>query len=520
MPEGTILPVRNESRPARTAPIIGSPAAPMNSSKLKVHIVDLNNFASFPTLAIGILVASLRSAGHDVQVMCPLAYNVPASFRERREGWRDALLRRVNLSTRPSFGLARKVAADARHLWANRPNRKMLSEIEHAFSERADIVLLSAYLQQYPMVQAIGQLAEDYGLPLLLGGPMFNISGVADAWLSTPGLAAIFGGEADLIASDLVEAVCSGGNLLAFPGITLPDGRRSEAATPLRKLDAAMTPDFTDFPWDRYPFRVVPMMTGRGCQWAKCTFCSDVVTANGRTFRTRSAESVLTEMREQARRHQTSNFLFIDIKLNSNPNMLRSIAEHAQTYVPGAEWIGTVHVDQRADNGLSRRELRAAVAGGMRRVSFGLESGSQRLLDEMQKGSLVERNSEFIRNAHESGLSIRCTMFTGFPGEIADDLDLTAAFLEEHAPYLDRVRFNRFSIIPETPIFEAVLARSPESKAVRLIDPNYRLAKARYANSETGNRHYRKAKARVIKAVEAINRKEIRRAARAFDGMM
>ena len=183
-------------------------------------------------------------------------------------------------------------------------------------------------------------------------------------------------------------------------------------------------------------------MTGRGCQWAKCAFCSDVVSANGLTFRSRSVGHVVGEMEEQARRYATRNFLFLDIKLNSRPDMLRSIAQDLPSRVPGAEWIGTVHVDTRADNGLSRQDLKTAVRGGMRRVSFGLESGSQKLLDSMKKGSTVEGNSQFIHHAYEAGLSLRCTMFAGYPGETESDMKATANFLESHEAQLDRVRFN------------------------------------------------------------------------------
>ncbi|HKK31268.1 MAG TPA: radical SAM protein [Alphaproteobacteria bacterium] len=497
-----------------------SAAAPLNRPRLRVLIVDLNNFTSFPTLAVGILVAGLRGAGHDVQVICPLAYGVPASFREGKENPVDAVKRRIHLSTSPSFRKVRDFARDTRQWWINRPHPRVLRETARALDDGPDIVLLSAYLQHYPTVAEIGKLAAGRNIPLLLGGPMFNVTAVSEQWRQVPGLAAIVGGEADLIVSELVEAVCGGEDLLRFNGVLLPTGDASPPAPPLRRLDKVPVADFTDFPWDRYPFRVVPVMTGRGCQWAKCVFCSDVITANGRTFRTRSAESVLTEMREQARRHQTTNFLFIDIKLNSNPNMLRALSDGAQRYVPGAEWIGTVHVDMRADNGLSRRELKAAVAGGMRRVSFGLETGSQKLLDAMDKGSTVEKNSEFIRHAYEAGLSVRCTMFKGFPGETAEDLMQTAEFLEEHAPYLDRVRFNEFNIIDDTPIYEAMRARAPEYENIKLTYLNHRHARAKYINKETEGLTYRRAKARALRAVAAINRKEVRRAARAFDGMM
>lgn len=492
----------------------------VNTARRRVLLVDLNNFSTFPTYAVGILVAGLRQAGHDVEVLCPLAYDVPAAEREWRETLRDHWARRIHLSTWGPFRFARDAARDLRLWWMNRPHPNVLRETKRALENRPDIILLSAYLQHYPTVVEIGRLAVAANVPLLLGGPMFNVQGVADAWRDVPGARAIFGGEADLIVADLVNCVCESGDLLQFDGVLLPTGQRSQPARPLRDLDRVPIPDFSDFPWDRYRFRIIPLVTGRGCQWNRCTFCSDIVSASMRTFRTRSTESVLGEMREQFQRHQTTNFLFLDLKLNSNPALLRGIVENVQAYVPGAQWIGSVHVDLRRDNGLSRRELQAAVSAGMRRVSFGLETGSQRLLEAMDKGSSVAANSEFIRNAHEAGLSIRCTMFKGFPGETAEDLEQTSQFLEAHTDYIDRVRMNEFSVREDTPIFNALLRRSPAYPQLQVTRVDHRNARAHYRHPESGDRAYRRAKARVLRAVYHINRKEIRCEAKSFDGLM
>lgn len=481
-------------------------------------MVDLNNFATFPTYAIGLIVASLRYEGHDVKVVCPLAHDVPATQRERRETIVDHVQRRVHLSTMPAFRGLRQALRLARLWKKERPHAVVLREVTRALERKPDVLLLSAYLQHYNTVREIARLAAERGVPVLLGGGMFNVAGVAEAWRRLPGLTAIVGAEVDLTIPAIVDAVCRGEDLGGFPGVTLPGGARSPAAPPLRKLDRVPMADFSDFPWDRYPVRIVPLMTGRGCQWDKCLFCSDVISVSGRTFRTRSVENVLLEMQEQARRHDTTNFLFLDLKLNSYPDMIRGIATSIRSYVQGAEWIGTVHVDMRADNGLSRDDLRLAVEGGMRRVSFGLESGSQRLLDLMQKGSNVERNAEFIRHGHEAGLSMRCSMFKGFPGETAEDMEKTAAFLEAHKPYLDRVRFNDFTLLEDTPIYKSMLAH--QGGPLRVTRILARKARAEYRNEDDGSRAYRRAKARVLRAVYEINRRPLRDSARQFDGLM
>ena len=372
--------------------------------------VDLSNFASFPTYAIGLLVAALRHGGHEVDVLVPLAHNVPATVREHREDWRDQIVRRARHSTRASFQDLQSLIREAKDWRMRRPDERVLNAVAGALDRGAGIVLVSAYLDHMQTLRAIGRMTSARGVPLLIGGSVFNLEGPATTWRLIPGVTAVVGAECDLSIAEIVHTALNGGDLLAFPGVSLPDGRRSAPALPLRELDQVRVPDFSDFPWERYPTRVVPLMTGRGCQWGKCVFCGDVVTASGLSYRTRSSESVLAEMREQSRRLATRSFIFLDIKLNSHPRVFRGIVEGVQSAVPGAEWIGTVHVDQRRDNGLSHEDLRSAAKAGMRRVSFGLESGSQALLDAMDKGCRIEMNEAFVRNAHAAGISVRCTM--------------------------------------------------------------------------------------------------------------
>ena len=497
-----------------------SAAGASAAGPLRVLMIDLNAFSSFPTLAIGLLTASLRRAGHAVEVISPLDHGRPTAERERRETLVDHLKRRVHLSMlRPAMPV-RDLMRGLRRTVRERPDRRAVERVRASIAGAApDAVLLSAYLMHREVVREIAAVCRAEGIPVLLGGPMFNIGETAREWRSIPGIHAVVGAEADHAVVPIVEAMARGGDLARFPGTVLPDGRAGPPAPPLRPLDAVPFADFSDFPWERYPVRIVPMMTGRGCQWARCAFCSDVVSANGRTFRSRSVGNVLAEMEEQSRRHATRNFLFLDLKLNSRPDMLRGIAEGLPSRVPGAEWIGTVHVDERADNGLSRRDLRAAVRGGMRRVSFGLETGSQRLLDRMRKGSSVEGNARFIRHASEAGLSIRCTMFAGYPGETAEDMTATADFLEAHEAHLDRVRFNAFSLLDETPVFREVAAASG-APILTELRPDPRRARIDYRHPAMEDRQYRREKRRALAAVFRINRRPVRNAARQFDGLM
>ncbi|MGN7867266.1 B12-binding domain-containing radical SAM protein [Paracoccus sp. 22332] len=497
-------------------------AAPDFATTVRHHVllVDLNNFSTFPTLAIGLLIAALRNTGQTVELLSPLAHDVPAAARERQENVFDHLRRRISLTDMPQAYALRDLLRKAYRARHERPHPTVLKQAARAIARRPDVILISAYLQHMTTIRALAALAREAGIPVIVGGPMFNLTHVAQEWRQVPGISMLFGGEADLVLPDLLRTFLTKGDVLQYPGVTLADGRSSSVAPPLRPLDATPIPDFTDFPWDRYPVRIVPLMTGRGCQWDRCLFCSDVISASGRKFRTRSIDSVLLEMQEQARRHNTASFLFLDLKLNSWPDMIRGIAGRIQDYVQGAEWVGTVHVDQRDDNGLSRRDLMAAVDGGMRRVSFGLETGSQALLDRMRKGSSVERNSQFIHDAHAAGLSIRCTMFKGFPGETAQDMEATERFLETHGHMLDRVRFNNFSLYTDTPVWRDMVGTAESGAELALTTSDHARAQFGYRRLRPFGRDYRRSKARVLSIVHQINRRPLRDSARQFDGLM
>ena len=249
-------------------------------------------------------------------------------------------------------------------------------------------------------------------------------------------------------------------------------------------------------------------------------FCGDIFTANGRAFRTRTVDSILDELLELSDRHESKNFILLDIKLNSDIKMWRGVIERIQDRIPGAGWVGTVHVDRRSDNGLSSDDLKAAREAGMMRINFGLESGSQRMLDEMDKGVDLDTVSMFMRNAHAAGLSVRTTVMQGYPSETAEDMDMTVTFLQEHRKYLDRVRLSQFKAILGTRFQVEYDANPKKFPSLEGLEWSFRDASAWYRHGPSSARDYRKAKRRLLDIVHLINKEPLRPGAEAFDGLM
>ena len=492
-------------------------------SPIRALIVDLNNFSRYPTMAVGYLAAALRQAGMAVEVLSPLAHGVPGIAREPEETPLMDLGRRANylLAQAPGEPL-RKLRRQVEHLRGRRERRR-LDDISRLFlargTDRCDIVLVSAYLMYDGVCEAIGRACREAGIPMIVGGSYFADAEVAGSWLSIPGLTALIGGEVELEIAEIVEAAVDGADLSGFAGVWLPGGR-GRHRPPLADLDRVAFPDYSDFPWHRYPHRIVPMLSGRGCGWGACTFCSDVTSSAGRTFRSRSPDNVLEELGVQSHRHDARAFVFTDLKLNSDPGMWRALVDGIPARVPHAQWIAAVHVGAAGDHGLDAPTLAAARRAGAVRLTTGLESGSQRILDRWAKGTDLDVTSRFLHDAAAAGISVRVTMIHGAPGETAEDVLASARYLEVHARLIDRVNINRFQLMLGTTFMRRHDERPERYPSVIVRDRQPRLAQAEHELTDAYDPAYVRATQRLLGAVHAINRRPLTGEAGPFEGVM
>ena len=493
--------------------------------RLDALVVDLNNFARYPTLSVGYLVAILRRAGIRCTVLSPLARGHRGVRREPRvRPWSlfEQRLRHASaLSRSAAVGRTRRVLASLAATGVRRLARSVAEEADARLrARRPDVVLASTYLMYHDACRALGEVCARHGVPLLVGGPYLNHPEVVRAWLDLPGLAGIAGGEVETYLVELIEAAAGHRPLAGFPGVATPASGSALAAAPLKELDAVPFPDFRDFPWDRYPHRIVPLITGRGCGWGVCNFCSDVTSATGRSARSRSLGNVLEEIKQQSATHETRLFAFTDLKLNSHLGVWRGLLDRLPRLLPGARWIAAVHVGSRSENGLSADEVTAAARAGAVRLTTGLESGSQRLLDRMAKGTQLGVTSAFLHAARAAGISVRTTMILGYPGETAADVRASAAFLARHRDAIDRVTLNRFVVMTGTPLDRR--QRSSEGpRAARVPSaPERRLARFEDRPDAADDPGYRSAVHELLSEVHHINRRRLPGHASPFDGVM
>lgn len=208
-------------------------------------------------------------------------------------------------------------------------------------------------------------------------------------------------------------------------------------------------------PHDHFDTHIV--MTSRGCPW-QCTFCG-AETTWGRGFRGRSVPRVLDDLERALTRLPVKMLQIKDDTFTANRRRALAICQGIVERGLRFSWSCDTRVDVLSD------ELLVAMRrAGCERLSLGVESGSSRVLEQIDKKITVEQIEKSTELARSVGIQVRYYMMLGNRGETLDTFRETLDFLERARPH--EYLFSCLSIYPGTLDFKA----AERSGAVRRND--------------------------------------------------
>ena len=263
-------------------------------------------------------------------------------------------------------------------------------------------------------------------------------------------------GETALLG--ILERLESGRDLAGVPNTLALDASGTPVAGRVVTEDVAAlpTPDFEGLPLDRYltPIPVLPILTGKGCYFNKCRFC-DIPYINRvapRPYRTRPPAAVAEDIARLTERHGCRHYEITDEALS--PRFLLRLGEALTERNLDVSLVGYARLEQ----GFDAETCSRLAEMGVRKLFFGLESGSQRMLDHMVKGVRLPVASSVLRAVHDAGISLHLFSMVGFPEETEEDARQTLSFLLDHADVLADPRHSfdvhGFSLDLRTEYFE------------------------------------------------------------------
>ena len=187
-------------------------------------------------------------------------------------------------------------------------------------------------------------------------------------------------------------------------------------------LSTLPLPDYSDFDFSKYKFPNGALCEiSRGCI-AKCTFCEET---HFWKYRQRNAESTLNEIEHMYYEHGTNVFWFIDSLVNGNLNELRAFVKGVAAKGLDIHWTGYARCDGRMD----AEYYKDLKAGGCEVLNYGIESGSQPVLDLMDKKVKVEEMEANFRDGYAAGVDAMTNWIVGFPNEGHKELEDTLTFM-------------------------------------------------------------------------------------------
>ena len=214
--------------------------------------------------------------------------------------------------------------------------------------------------------------------------------------------------------------------------------------------------------------KLATIVTTKGCV-ARCTFCHRW----DKGIRFVGIDRIIERIKSVQERYNVGFISFADENFGSDhkwvDELLEKIAPLDVLWRVGGIRARTVDLDM----------LQRMRAAGCVQVQYGIESGSQRMLDVIEKNTKVEHNVNAAVWSYEADLYLVYSMLIGMPGECQETIRETTEFIKEVTEFLPeppyaRLSINRLEALPGTPVYEygkvlGLIGRTPEEEEKYLL---------------------------------------------------
>ena len=269
-------------------------------------------------------------------------------------------------------------------------------------------------------------------------------------------------GEGEITLGELLDHLHQGkGDLAAIEGVAYArDGQvfRNRHRPVLPDLDQIEFPrrDLVDMNryrsiWKaRHGYYSTYIVTTRGCPF-HCNWCAKPI--YGQVYHSRSPGHVVEEMLYLKKDFGPDHLWFCDDIFGLKPGWVPAFAEAVVTHKATIPFKCL----SRADLLLNENTIDHLVRAGCRTVWIGAESGSQKILDAMEKGTTIEQIYASSALLHSRGIRIGFFLQYGYPGETRADIDRTFTMLRDCKP--EEIGVSVSYPLPGTKFYEAVKSK-------------------------------------------------------------
>ncbi len=225
------------------------------------------------------------------------------------------------------------------------------------------------------------------------------------------------------------------------------------------KLNEISNVNLDDYDLEKYfaPKIVLPFQSSRGCYWGKCSFCDQDF---GMNFNSKNIDKVILEFKELKEKYNITHYEFIDESVS--PTYLSELSEKLEKENVSVRFF----CDARLETAFTKEILQKAYSSGLRMIMWGLESGSDKVLELINKGIDLDKRFEILKDSKEAGIWNFAFIFFGFPTETKEDAKMTIEMLVQNKDIVHSYGRSVFTMGRH-----AKLAQDPEKYGITKIYP-------------------------------------------------
>jgi anaerobic magnesium-protoporphyrin IX monomethyl ester cyclase len=221
-------------------------------------------------------------------------------------------------------------------------------------------------------------------------------------------------------------------------------------------------PDFSGIDWRQYlsPEPFVYYSPTRGCYWNKCTFCDYGLNGDSPTspWRQSQEERMIEDVRAISAH---SRFIYFSVDVLAPATILR-FAERAVEERLDIRWGAEIRLEKY----WSKERCELLRRSGCVAVSVGFESGNQRILDLIDKGTTPAQVKRTIQAMHAADIAVQMMGFTGFPTETFEEARDSIDFLADNRELWTFGGLGDFVLTPG-----AIVAKDPARFGISNVRP-------------------------------------------------
>jgi|BEDMetMinimDraft_2_1075160.scaffolds.fasta_scaffold03018_2 Fe-S oxidoreductase len=335
-----------------------------------------------------------------------------------------------------------------------------LSSVEDAKeeikSEMPKIIGITSKITYTRFVKEFISFSKKLNIPIVCGGP--DVSLRPEKYLEF-GADYVVIGEGEETIKELTKCIIKEEEPLDVKGIAYKKGNkliRTQNRQFIRNIDGIGAPDRTLIDVERYRetwledygFAMASIITSRGCPYA-CNYCSNPVAPFGRRYTYRSAKNVADELEELTVKLGFDRIWFTDDVFTINRQRTIELCNEILDRGLKFKWSCLTRADR-----VDEEMLKLMKESGCEQIFYGLESGSQEMLDAMNRNMKVQTMKKGLLMTKKAGIRIHTFVMVGYPGERFEYLLKTLNLMKEIMP--DEFSFTIAYPLPGTKLYNLV----------------------------------------------------------------